>query len=230
LWLLAGPLAAHAVPVTWEAQGVVAFSDLDAEFFATYMPELTGTQAGDALMLRLSFDTQAALVGQMTFPAGGQSFSFDGSSLVMALEVPGRGTHVFTIDDTVPPGTVSSFVAILDDWVRAAAEPAVDGLLFSHAYLTPGGDIDLTVLAHFFSTDTTMIDGPWLPAAPDPRLPVGVERELSIVDPVGVSGSLLAIFSSLVRLPTPLPEPGSLGLLSLGLMTLGALKRRRTAT
>jgi hypothetical protein len=226
VWVLAGPLTARAVPVTWEAQGVVEYSDLDAEFFATFMPGLTGTQAGDELRLRISFDTEAAFIRHTTFPAGGQSFSYDGSSLVMALEVLGRGTHVFTIDDTVPPGAVSSFVAVIDDWVRGIGEPAVDGLLFSHAYLTPEGDIDFTVLAHFFGTDTTLIDGPGLPTAPDPRLPAGVEREISIVDPVGVSGSLLGIFSSLVRLP----EPGTLGSLSVGLLALGALQRRRTAT
>src|SRR5262245_34430591 len=146
VWLLAGPLTAHAVPVTWEAQGVVEFSDLDAEFFATFMPELAGTQAGDPLRLRISFDTEAWLVRHRTFENGGESFSFDGSSLVLALEVPGRGTHVFTIDDSIPPGTVSSFVAVIDDWVRVLAEPAIDGVLFSHAYLTPEGDIDFTVL------------------------------------------------------------------------------------
>jgi hypothetical protein len=232
VWLLAGPLSAHAVPVTWEAQGVVDYSDLDAGFFATYMPELTGIQAChpviacDPLILRITFDPDAPLIHQTTFPNGGQSFSFDGSSLVLELEVPGRGTHVFTIDDSIPPGTVSSFVAVIDDWVRVAGEPAVDGLLFSHAYLTLEGDIEFTVLAHFFSTDTTLIDGPDLPSTPDPRLPAGLEREISIVDPVGVSGSLLGIFSSLVRLPTPLPEPGTLGMLSLGLLALGAVRRR----
>jgi hypothetical protein len=228
LWLLAGPLTAHAASVTWEAQGVVESSDLDAEFFATFMPELSGTLAGDALRLRISFDTQAPLVRQGSFPHGGQSFSFDGSSLVLALEVPRLGTHVFTIDDSVPPDTVSSFVAVIDDWVRVAGEPAIDGLQFSHAYLTPEGDIDFTVLANFFSADTTLINGAYLPAAPDPRLAAGVERLMSIVDPVGVSGSLFASFFSLSRVD--LREPGTLGLLSLGLLALGALQRRRTAT
>lgn len=234
VWLLlASPLTAHAVPVTWEAQGVVEFSDLGAGFFATFMPRLTGTQTGDPLILRITFDPGAPLIRQTTFPNGGRSFSYDGSSLALVLEVPGRGTHVFSIDGTVPPGTVPSFVAVIDDLVTGIPEQLViDGLQFSHAYLTPEGLLEFTVLAGFFSTDTTMIDGASLPLAPDPRLATGVERQISIVDPGsdGVSRGLFGIFSRLVRIPADLLEPGTLGLLSLGLLALGALQRRRTAT
>jgi hypothetical protein len=230
-WLLAGPLTAHAVPVTWEAQGFVEYSDLDAEFFATYMPGLAGTQAHHPLILRITFDPGAPLIRQTTFPNGGRSFSFDGSSLVLALEVPGRGMHMFSIDGTIPPGTVPSFVAVVDDLVTGVPEyPVIDGLEFSHAYLTPEGAIDFTILASFFTTDTTMIDGASLPLAPDPRLADGVEWQISIVDPSG--GDLFGIFSSLVRIPTDLLEPGTLALASLGMLALGALQlqRRRTAT
>jgi hypothetical protein len=188
------------------------------------MPGLTGTEAGDELMLRITFDTGAPPIGQREFPDGGRSFSFDGSSLVLVLKVPG-GKHVFRIDDDAPSGIHSS-IAVFDD-VVLAPEPARDGLEFKHAYLTPEGEIDFTVFASFFTTDTTLLDGAHLPLAPDPRLADGVTREISITDARSASGGLLGIFFSLVRVD--LPEAGTLSLLSLGLCALGVLERRRTA-
>jgi len=220
--LIAGPSTVLAVPVTWEAQGSVESSDLAPQFFASFMPKLAGTQAGDGLVLRITFDTDAPLIGKTTHDAGGTTYSFDASSLVLALEVPGRGTHVFTIDDTLPPGTIPSLVGITDDLVTPDA-PIFDSLQFRHNYFTEAGALQFFLLAVFSSTDLSVLSGGNLPLSPDPRLSAGFERGISIVAPG--SGSLFGTFTSLVRLPTTIPEPGSLGLLCLGLAALRAARR-----
>jgi hypothetical protein len=222
---------AGAVPVTWEARGLVEFSDLGPAFFATYMPELTGTQKDDSLILRITFDTDADLIAQTTFPDGGMTFSFDASSLLLALQVTGRGTHVFAIDDTLPPDTIPSLVGLVDDLVTGVPElPIIDGVEFEHDYLTAAGLLEFTVAAGFFSTDTTIVNGASLPLAPDPRFSVGVERQITIVDPGsdGLSHSLFGSFSSLIRVPVIIAEPGSLALLGLGLVAFFVARRRLT--
>jgi len=227
--LVAGPATAGAVPVTWEARGLVEFSDLGPAFFATYMPELTGTQSGDSLILRITFDTDADLIGQAGSPDVGIRFSFDPSSLLLALEVTGRGTHVFAIDDTVPPDTIPSALGLFDDLVTAEL-PIIDGMQFRHTYFPAAGPQEFTVAAVFSSTDTSIVNGPTLPIAPDPRFSVGVEREISIGGPGsgGLSGNLFGRFSSLIRLPVIVAEPGSLALLGLGLVGLFVAQRNRT--
>jgi hypothetical protein len=222
--LVGGPAIALAVPVTWEAQGSVEFSDLSPAFFASFMPEVAGTQAGDGLVLRITFDTDAPLIGQTTHPSGGTTFSFDASALVLALEVPRLGTHVFTIDDTLPPATIPSLVGITDDLVTPGA-PTFDSLQFRHNYLAEAGALQFFVLAVFSTTDLSVLSGGNLPLSPDPRLGAGFERAISIVAPG--SGSLFGTFASLVRLPTTIPEPGSLALLCLGCAGLWAAKRGR---
>src|SRR5687768_16664657 len=129
-------VSAHAVPVTWEARGMIEFSTLDALFFETFMPEFAGTTAGDAFRLRIRFDTDAVPSDPVILPDGGRTRSFDATSLVMTLVVPGRGTHVFTIDRSVPPGT-HSLIGIVDDQVLD--DLVRDGVQFQHSYLTPDG-------------------------------------------------------------------------------------------
>jgi hypothetical protein len=221
--LLGGPLTAFAVPVTWEAQGSVESSDLGAAFFASFAPRLAGTQAGDGLVLRITFDTDAALIGRRDFPDGGTTYSFDASSLVLELEVPGRGTHAFAIDKTIPPGTIPSLVGITDDLVTPGA-PIFDSLQFRHNYFGESGALQFFLLAVFSSTDPSTIGSGTLPLSPDPRLGAGFERGISIVAPG--SGSLFATFSSLVRVPNPIQEPGSLALLCAGLAGLWTARRR----
>jgi hypothetical protein len=214
------PIAAHAVPVTWEARGVVEFSSLDALFFETFMPELVGTTVGDPLRLRISFDTNAVPSDPVTLPGGGKTRSFDATSLVMTLEVAGRGTHVFTIDTSVPPGT-HSLIGIVDDQV--IGDVVRDGVQFQHNYLTLDGILQFQVLAAFFSADTTIIDYLRLPLTPDARLG-DIERLFSIQAHPPELGHLSGVFTSLVRVP--LPEPGSLALFALGLGGLGAVRRQ----
>ena len=79
-------VSAHAVSVTWEARGEVEFSNLDALFFETFMPELIGTTVDDSFRLRIRFDTDAVPI----LPGGGSTQSFDATSLIMTLEVRGR--------------------------------------------------------------------------------------------------------------------------------------------
>ena len=223
--LVAGPSIALAALVTWEAQGRVESSDLGSDIFAGFMPELVGTESGDTLVLQITFDTDAPLIGA----PGGPTYSFDASSLVLSLQVPGRGTHVFTIDDTLPPTTpptIPSLIGITDDLVTP--EAIFDSLQFRHNYLTEAGAEQFFVLVVFSTTDLSVLSGGNLPLSPDPRLVAGFEHEISIVAPG--NGELLGIFTSLVGLPTTIPEPGSLSLLCLGLAGLWAVRRGRAGS
>jgi hypothetical protein len=107
--LVAGPSIALAVPVTWEAQGRVESSDLGSDIFADFMPELVGTESGDTLVLRITFDTDAPLIGQTTHPAGGQHSDARRGSY--STRVPRLGTHVF-ITTSGPPSTIPSLVGL----------------------------------------------------------------------------------------------------------------------
>ena len=211
--------SAHAVPVTWEARGVIESSTLDALFFETFMPELAGTTAGDIFRLRISFDTDAMRNDPVILPGGGRTRSFDATSLVMALVVPGRGTHVFTIDRSVPTGT-HSLIGIVDDQV--VGDLVRDGVQFQHNYLTPEGLLLFQVFAAFFTADTSVIDDLCLPMTPDPQLGTGIERLLSIHANPPELGDLSGLITSLVRVP----EPGSLALFAAGLCVLWAVRRQ----
>ena len=178
--LVAGPISAVAVPVTWEAQGSVVSSDLESVFFATFIPELAGAQPVDDLVLRITFDTDAPLVEEKTHDTGGATFSFDALSLVLELEVPRLGTHVFSIDGPIPGAAVRPQLFVLDDLVSQSL--IFDSLQFGHQYLTEAGDLKFSAISVFSSTDTSILDGGRLPLSPDPRLRAGFEHEVSIFD------------------------------------------------
>ena len=213
------PIVAHAVPVTWEARGIVDSSSLDALFFETFMPELAGTKVGDHFRLRISFDTDAVPIS----PEDGGTRSFDATSLIMTLEVfsrgVSRGTHVFTIDASVPPGP-HSLIGIRDDQV--VGDMVRDGVQFQHNYLTPDGILQLQFLVAFFTADTSVVNGLFLPMTPDPRLVTGIEQLLSIHAHPPELGNLTGVITSLVRVP----EPGSLALFALGLCVPWAVRRQ----
>lgn len=216
---LSAPVSAHAVPVNWEARGVIESSSLDQLFFETFMPELAGTTAGDAFRLLISFDTDAVGGDPVTFDAGGKARSFDATSLVMTLEVLSRGTHVFTIDETAPPDK-NSLIGVIDDQVTG--DVVRDGVQFQHDYFTLEGVHQFQLRAGFFSANTNVIDGLFLPLKPHPALAVGLEHFLSINAVPSQIGNLQGNVTSLVHLP----EPGSLALCALGLGVLGAVRRR----
>ena len=195
-------------------------SSLDELFFQTFMPELVGTTADDPFRLRISFNTDAVPNAPVILPGGGSTQSFDARSLVMTLEVLGRGTHVFTIDTTVPPGT-HSLIGLVDDQVLG--DVIRDGILFQHNYLTPEGVLQYQLLVAFFTANTSVIDGLVLPHAPDSRLGDGLEWLLSIGAHPPELGHLSGTITSLIGVPL-LPEPGTLTLLMLGLLALGAAR------
>ena len=226
--LVAGPMNALAVPVTWEARGSVESTNLSTAFFASFIPELTGAQADDDLALRITFDTDAASVGQRTLPAGGTMFSFDASSLVLELQIAGRDPHVFAVDASIPPGATPSFLQVVDDQVIDDLL-MLDGLRFQQNYFAESGSLQFHVIVAFLSADTSIVGGGVLPLEPDPRFSTGDDRLITIVDFASDGREKLeGVFSSLVRLPATVPEPGSLVLSCLGLAALLAIRRDRT--
>ena len=143
----------------------------------------------------------------------------------MTLEVPGRGTHVFTIDTSVPPDDAVAFARSASATIRSSATWSVDGVQFQHNYLTPDGVLQFHVLAAFFTADTSVINGLFLPMTPDPRLGTGIER--AALDPCAPAelGNLCLAF---LHRSCACPEPGSLALFAWDFACFGAGETARS--
>jgi PEP-CTERM motif len=216
--LLIGPVAADAAVVTWEVRGSITTVFGNVPVFGT-------AQVGDPFVVTMSFDTSATLLATRPFPPGTR-YDYDNSSLVMTVQV-GSGPPV-----TFPFGgsaSTSSFNRILlrdDSGDQLVAGQPADGISFGLLY-----DGTASIGLVFRTNDLNVVDGPGLPASPYAGMenyPVSNFQWVSqdFNNTWSLAGDDL---TSIRRVGAEVPEPGSLALLSLGLVGFGMSRRYRAA-
>ena len=225
-------VTATAATVHWTATGRVTRSTLSDEFVSSYLPELVGVARGDEVVLNLSFDTDATLSGEIPWEAGGTTYLYDNTPVVLELSIAGRGTHVFGGNEPLPPDIATTEGVSLDDNVyRYLLEPElpVDAITVGRGYSTVFNFTVFYLWAVFGSTNTTIFNGPGLPSTPHPDLTQDL-AQLTLVEEAQPQQGLLGIaFRDLFATPSEVPEPGTLAMLGLGLAGL-AVSRRRSVT
>lgn len=201
--VLLSPVVANADLITWEFSGQIDDTDR------------AGVSVGNAFSVQVNFDTDAALLTTQTggvFDPGAR-YQYDPSGMSFVVNLPGLTDAVFT------PGSGLNVLWLRDNsGDRQCCEPAVvDGLSFQ----LQGTDF-LVQAGIFRGSILDIFDGPGLPTTPDPRL---VDLEISafyLENGDGyASGRILSIAA--------VPEPGTLALLGIGLLGMGATRRRKRA-
>ena len=203
LFVLLSPMAANAVPITWEITGDV--DDVDGTPPAAL---------GDMFRVLINFDTDAALniarTGGRFDP--GTRYEYEASAMSFLVSLEGQPDQLIT-------PIIGGFNLL---WLRdnsgdrACCEGSeVDGLSFAIL------DADGFGFSAIFRGDILDIfDGGDLPTTPDPRL---LDLSISTFQIVMADGFASGDIDSISRVP----EPGTLALFGLGLAAMGLSRRRK---
>lgn len=205
LTILMSPMAANAVPITWEFTGEI--DDVTGS---------PGVAIGDAFRVLVNFDTDAALERAQTggrFDPGTR-YEYDASGISFLVSFPGLSDQSIT-----PFGDGFDLLWLRDNsGDRSCCEfDEVDGLTFA---LLDSNGFGVSIVLRGSILD--IVNGPGLPEDPDPRL---VDLEIARFQWLTVDGSAFGDVATINRVSVP--EPGTLGLLGIGLLGIGVARRRK---
>jgi hypothetical protein len=198
------PMAANAVPITWEITGEI--DDVDGTSPAAL---------GDMFRVLINFDTDASLniaqTGGRFDP--GTRYQYDASGLSFLVSLEGQ------LDQLITP--IAGGINLL--WLRdnsgdrflGGEPPEVDGLSFAIL------DADAYGFSPIFRGDILDIfTGGDLPTTPDQRL---LDLAISAFQITTADGFASGRVDTISRVP----EPGTLALFGLGLAGMGLSRRRK---
>ena len=203
LAVMLSPMVANADLITWDFNGQITVADGSSS-----------SSIGDDFRILVSFDTNALLERAQTggrFGAGTR-YEYDASGVSFLVSLEDQADQLIT--------PVSGGFNLL--WLRDNSEdrsccefPQVDGLTFA---LLDANGYGVSIILRGSILD--IFNGGQLPTDPDPRL---VDLEIAVFQWSVEDGLTTGNITSISRVP----EPGTLALLGIGLLGMGAARRRK---
>lgn len=219
--LISAPLAASAIPVTWQFDGTTTFTSGGIAGL--------GVHPGDAFRFSLNFDTSAPLRFCNVDAGGGTRCYYNWDSITFSnifLGSQGPFNPAFLAGDT-------GALIVRDNFPAPPGDPSAgaltDGLSFGRDTSDSGGTLHLSVIMR--GTVLDIINGTAIPAVPDPRLAaLAVSGFDACMDSPGVAaftcdlgefnGDVTSVAAAAV------PEPATYAMFGLGLVLLASMRRR----